>query len=821
MYRMLSILAIIACLAATPTSAQTSEAWLETFEDPIVYPPGTPLADTAPWWAPPGSKGPTILSDVGVAGSVGLSPSQRNFHWLARPFEWKDPTIGGVVVQFDLRTPGQADPYFPWRNDELGWTTNPESESSSDFFQVTMARVTSPTYVGQIKGKWRNASSGTSGGQRDPVIVEYPRELLNEFAYYRLRAEFTKLTSTSARIDVSLAAINSDGSIGDVIASGSILDTDELPEIQRPHPDHFSPAVMWPTYKSYNENAAGPADNTYFEIIRSVPACASKVTPDEFTTQAVEADVNQPATPSSIPYLIENLGSEGLTYTVSELDDQQQPADVSWLSTDKTGGSAAAESFDTVIASIDTTGLGHGMYTAYLKFTDSCDPAVEHLRRIDLTVYSCHWTAECSQERSYSTVYPDLLPEDVVYRITNVGDAPSSYSVVKTGGSSCMNYNWLVVNNPAGTVLPGEFIDVVATIDVQALAGRPSNSSYDCTLKFYDDCSPLPVTRNVRMRYLAEPHTQVFVYKGDVDPQDNDSAGPMMRFVPDPDSLANGLVENNFDAVNGKVWRMIDPSGSIKAWYRAQYFDGFEWQNMTHNAEGGSTLVARIKVDGWSADRRRAFLGIGENDASSAEYHWGGADGVAAESKRNLEWHTGLGTSDFVILWVTAKGAQAGDEWECGREVNLYIVDVDSNVLWHRQIANASAEGSSRTGFFFGDSQGALSMDVSYDWVSGTNAGAFAPGEEVAVLGHSLIVSDSGCIIPFPDTDQDDDVDMDDFAIFQRCINVNGNVSEDCECLDRNRDGYVDEIDMEAFIACVTGSGVPFDPRNPPVNCQP
>lgn len=821
MNRLLSTLALSICLAITWQDARAAEAWLETFEDPIVYPPNTPLRDTSPWWASTGSQGPTIQAGMGVAGSVGLSASQRNFHWVARPFEWKDPTIAGVILQLDLRTPGQADPYFPFRDDNVGWTAESESTDSSQFFQITMERVTSPVYLGQIKGKWRNAS----GTEQKPIIVEFPRTLLQEFSWYRLRAEITKLTPSSAKIDVSLTALNADGSLGDVIASGTLADTDALPANQRPRAAHFSPAIMWPTYKSYNESAAGPADNAYFEIIRDVPDCVSKVTPDEFTTQAVEADLNQPATPSSILYTVENLGGDTFNYSVSELDDQQQPADVPWLSTSKAGGSVAAGGSDSVTAGIDTTGLGHGTYVAYLKFVDSCNPAVEHLRRIELTVYGCRWSGPCGAERSYSTAYPTYMPADVVYRITNVGTAPTSYTVTKTGGSSCTNYNWLVLNNPTGTVQPGGFVDVVASIDVTALAGRPSNSSYDCTLEFADSCSPLPVSRQVRMRYLGPEHTQVFSYKGDIDPEDNNAAGQGMRFVPDPDSTgANGVVEDDYDAINGKVWRMRDlamPAGVIKAWYRVQYWNGVQWETLNHNSEGGGTLVARIKVNEWSADRRRAFLGIGENDASSLEYHWGGADGVVAESKRNIEEWTGLGTSDFVIVWMTAKGAQSGAEWQCDRELNLYIVDVDSNILWHRRIANASAEGSTRTGFFFGDSQGALRMDVSYDWVSGTNAGAFAPGEEVAVLGQSLIVSDSGCPIRFPDSDEDGDVDMDDFAIFQRCMSPTIDVTEECKCLDRDRDNRVSAADVEALISCMTGSNIPFDRKNPPVGCQP
>jgi len=64
---------------------------------------------------------------------------------------------------------------------------------------------------------------------------------------------------------------------------------------------------------------------------------------------------------------------------------------------------------------------------------------------------------------------------------------------------------------------------------------------------------------------------------------------------------------------------------------------------------------------------------------------------------------------------------------------------------------------------------------------------------------------------PWADTDNDDDVDSDDFAFFQRCLTVGNNQPMDpaCQCLDRNGDNLIDiDNDFVQFQLCGTGPGV-------------
>lgn len=64
------------------------------------------------------------------------------------------------------------------------------------------------------------------------------------------------------------------------------------------------------------------------------------------------------------------------------------------------------------------------------------------------------------------------------------------------------------------------------------------------------------------------------------------------------------------------------------------------------------------------------------------------------------------------------------------------------------------------------------------------------------------------------DTDDDGDVDHEDFARFQACISdvPGGNDPSACWRMDNDEDGNVDGDDLAAFEACATGPGIPADP---------
>lgn len=93
------------------------------------------------------------------------------------------------------------------------------------------------------------------------------------------------------------------------------------------------------------------------------------------------------------------------------------------------------------------------------------------------------------------------------------------------------------------------------------------------------------------------------------------------------------------------------------------------------------------------------------------------------------------------------------------------------------------------------------------------------------VLTPGEFMVPSLCNMPFADLDGDKDVDMDDFAQLQKCLTLGGGaVAEECECLDRpgagSGDNDVDADDVDAFLDCATGSGIPWSAAATP-DCEP
>jgi hypothetical protein len=69
------------------------------------------------------------------------------------------------------------------------------------------------------------------------------------------------------------------------------------------------------------------------------------------------------------------------------------------------------------------------------------------------------------------------------------------------------------------------------------------------------------------------------------------------------------------------------------------------------------------------------------------------------------------------------------------------------------------------------------------------------------------------CPTPFADQDMDGDVDMEDFAGLQRCLNLGGgSLQAGCECFDKNASGGIDADDVEKFTLCATGEGIAWAP---------
>jgi hypothetical protein len=78
------------------------------------------------------------------------------------------------------------------------------------------------------------------------------------------------------------------------------------------------------------------------------------------------------------------------------------------------------------------------------------------------------------------------------------------------------------------------------------------------------------------------------------------------------------------------------------------------------------------------------------------------------------------------------------------------------------------------------------------------------------------------CSLPFADADGDGDVDQADFGIFQTCFTTTGELLPlpGCHCFDRAGDETIDAEDLEEFMNCATGPGIPWEQALTPL-CIP
>jgi hypothetical protein len=73
--------------------------------------------------------------------------------------------------------------------------------------------------------------------------------------------------------------------------------------------------------------------------------------------------------------------------------------------------------------------------------------------------------------------------------------------------------------------------------------------------------------------------------------------------------------------------------------------------------------------------------------------------------------------------------------------------------------------------------------------------------------------------VPFADLDGDNDVDQEDFGLFQACFSGSDHFKSGCGMVDRNLDLMIDQFDLQSFEACISGPGIkPTLAGNP--NCE-
>jgi hypothetical protein len=421
--------------------------------------------------------------------------------------------------------------------------------------------------------------------------------------------------------------------------------------------------------------------------------------------------------------------------------------------------------------------------------------------------------------RDYYETYPTAPIPPAEYTLTNQGATAISYTVSTVSdaaGTTPATYRWITSITPAtGTIKPQSSATVTVTFGNSGIAAVPASDSdgavtYNAYLKFVETgCGMTAITRRINMTALRSDTVSVHVYNGDVDPLAEDSAGETgsgYNFVLADGSAAQGSVVVDSDAVDGKAWRIVDVAGA-KTKYRAVARNPI--MDPLIYTRTGATVVSRLRVRSYTVGDTFGFgLLMLWDGHLGADLLWGGPDGLLMETDRTGDPSVTLAGDDkYHTIRLTAIG-----DADCTRILKVYV-DEEQNpaaVLTIPQAQQINTSGIDGLGFGTGSTAG--SIDVAFDWVTMTNAGAFAPGEEEAVIGRSLIVG-RDCPHPYVDADGDGDVDMVDFAAMQRCLNgvTEPAMSLDagCECFDNiNPRAEIDEFDVNYFAKCASGPGV-------------
>ncbi len=215
------------------------------------------------WFAAPG---PYIEDNIGVGGTWGVDNHDNIFTWTAHPFDWNAVDFTGLNIQMDFQTNGSGD----FDDDRVGWMKSATSTSSNHIFGIQLDNASNHL---RMEGYWDHNVG-------DDIRVEMANldgVSITANGWYRLIAQITRLSATSARIEGELWSLDGSGNPVSMIASGVIANTDLVGATNTPNPAYFT-GPIWPAYKNYS-SISGAADNACFEVLTSDQAITITGTP--------------------------------------------------------------------------------------------------------------------------------------------------------------------------------------------------------------------------------------------------------------------------------------------------------------------------------------------------------------------------------------------------------------------------------------------------------------------------------------------------------------------------------------------------------------
>jgi hypothetical protein len=192
--------------------------------------------------------------------------------------------------------------------------------------------------------------------------------------------------------------------------------------------------------------------------------------------------------------------------------------------------------------------------------------------------------------------------------------------------------------------------------------------------------------------------------------------------------------------------------------------------------------------------------------------HYASMLGEAGETARAYQTFFTIPLTPVYFSGEFAWGAEGGDAI-----VRIALIDgtIRSGIIDPNEVISEThiSAGDWQYAEILGSASGHVMTAVWEATSLGGEFGAHADGLRTTKDCHP-------CRPLFADSDDDGDVDQDDFGLFQRCMGPEVILYPPCSleplsyciCFDRNLDRQIDQRDFAAFEACASGPDVPADP---------
>lgn len=485
-------------------------------------------------------------------------------------------------------------------------------------------------------------------------------------------------------------------------------------------------------------------------------------------------------------------------------------------------------------------------------YADSCD----------MMVYP-HYVVGSTMELGETTATP--ASHDFIVANTSYPNTTINWTVAEVdSGGSPTDYAWLDLSSNGGALAGPQGTSITVTASLNSNVSGLTAGIHTAYLKFSNDCVDT-FTRQIRVAVMNPANYAVVEYCGDVHPTSGaDTGGPGYSFRlwgkgqtsgEELQNVARGEVVIDTDAVNQKAFKLeiTSLSGGSKTIYHAvtnaARGDTYSTGDIGINSLVGATVVTRVKTSkaggdwmqnnvmltgadpygNWNTGDVWAHVNYNSSTGNNTlvdRDRYNGSDGtddtVAWTLPGNASYHIVRVASVPGVNYTSSSAFPnyKSDFWHSnywGRRIKMWYDEDPTPVIDMVHTPNTGYRWYN--GMEFGHRPDDQTVNYSWDWIAFTNAGAFGPGEEIAVIGKALGSRCYVCGEIRADADSDGDVDQDDFAKFQTCYSGDEGYPaepENCYCFDFVGNGKIDADDFAAFAACATGPGIPVTLANAP-----